>query len=781
MAAVDRLLDGATAGRGGHLVVSGPRGSGRTALVDAAAEGARARGLTVLRAAGTVSGHAVWDGLVEWPEPPPGHQGPGGAPRPKGTDPQTPPVVPAGAGPRLLVVDDIDRAGPAAVEIYRLLAFRADPGTALLVTTEEPLGAPPEVRLGGLTEQELAALAPGLSVDAVHALWLASGGLPGAALTLAGDLVGLPESTDPVLHLALTARSGTGFLDIDAGLVRLLETAAERPLNPVDRAQVLARLARELLGDASAAGRRRALADEALDLARAVGDPGSLAGVLDSRLHALWDPAAAGERLATASVIVEQARRAGDAETELRGVFWRFVALMEVGETVRAEAALMAYARTAEHVGDAEAAVVVSARQAMLATVRGRFDEAAVLAREAAARGRRVGLPDTERLAGSLRSAVAVLRGDVAELVDPWQAMARRLPGHFFEATAARLLVEAGRPVEAGLELERSLPAVLAGSGPRWLGAAADLSVVASRVGDPGAALALYEALTPYTGRLVVWGGANTVTGAVDDYLGRLALRLGLLDEAVRLLSTAMELERRIGALPWLAHTAAARADAMTARGAAGDGPAAEEHRSTARSIAERLGLDGLLASLAPPADDGRFVRDGDDWRLQSGAESVRLRDTRGMEYLRTLLASPGREIDALDLVAGGKGLPAPASDPVLDVTGRAAYQRHLRVLDEQLDAADRAGDPDRARAVTAERTRLLAELRRNAGLGGRPRPRTDEAERARVNATRALWTAVARIEAAAPLAGAHLRASLRTGSRFVYRPAPGGPARWIV
>lgn len=102
-------------------------------------------------------------------------------------------------------------------------------------------------------------------------------------------------------------------------------------------------------------------------------------------------------------------------------------------------------------------------------------------------------------------------------------------------------------------------------------------------------------------------------------------------------------------------------------------------------------------------------------------------------------------------------------------------------MLDDRLDAADRAGDVDAAAAVQAERAALLAELRRATGLGGRPRAHGDAAERARVGATRALWGTVRRIEAAAPLAGAHLRASLRTGRLMRYQPAPGGPGRWEV
>ena len=67
-----------------------------------------------------------------------------------------------------------------------------------------------------------------------------------------------------------------------------------------------------------------------------------------------------------------------------------------------------------------------------------------------------------------------------------------------------------GRAVEAALELERMLPLVLAGSGPRWLGAVADLAVVAVATGNTAAAEHLDAVLWPYRGQLVIWAGANT-------------------------------------------------------------------------------------------------------------------------------------------------------------------------------------------------------------------------------------------------------------------------------
>ncbi|MFD8033619.1 AAA family ATPase [Streptomyces sp. NPDC059717] len=742
------LLDRLRAGVSERLVITGPSGAGKTALLAAAAELAADRGIRIENA-----GDRARAGL---------------------------PTSPGRPGEPVLMLADTKTVEES--DLVGLGSQVSAAPRALLVAARKYTGSAAELRLGGLSGGEFAALVPGLPRDAVHALWLVSGGLPGPALRLSDRLSDLDGDVDPVVHLALVAPSHAQFLELDLGLVRLLESAAERPLAPADRARVLARLARELLADTSAAARRRDLADTALGLARGSGDPGTVAEVLDSRLHALWDPAATAERLATAEEIVAEARRAGDAAAECRGLFWRFVAHAEMGDLTAAEAALGAYVGAAEQAGRTDAHVVALARHAMLATIRGRFEEAEALAHQVLVAGRQAEVSDTERLAGSVRHQLAVVWGRAEARVEPWRRMARSLPGHFFEATAARSLLESGRDVEAGLELERLLPAVLAGTGPRWIGALADLAIVASRTGNLAAATDLYEALLPFRGRLVVWGGANTITGPVDDYLGHLAASLDRPDDALDHLGEAAGLSRRLGTLPWLARTLAARAEVLTRRGRPADRERASKDVDQARSIATRLGMDGLLDALAPApprADQWRWVADGQDWRLEAGAETARVPDGRGPRYLRALLVAPGAEIPALDLVAGGSGLAASSADPLLDDTARASYRRRLTMLDERLDAADRAGDVDAAATVQAERVALLAELRRSAGLGGRSRAHGNEAERARVSATRALWRTIERIESVAPLAGAHLRASLRTGRLMRYQPAPGGPGGW--
>jgi hypothetical protein len=270
LAVISRLLDDVCAGSSGLVVVTGPAGSGRTTMVDAAVGLAGARALSVVRVG---SGPAVWAQLA-------------------GS---------AHAVRTLIVVDDIDRAGP---EVADRLSGLSIGSSAVIVTASQALGVGVEVRLGPLTAAEIAAIAD-VDADTGEALWLVSSGLPGPARALAARL----DGSDPYTFLALHAPSRAEFLDVDDGLVRVIETAVERAGDDSDvRARLLARLASELLGDTLAAPRRRALADEALAAARRSGRPLTIAAVLDARLHALWDTRAVAERLTAASEIVALAQ-----------------------------------------------------------------------------------------------------------------------------------------------------------------------------------------------------------------------------------------------------------------------------------------------------------------------------------------------------------------------------------------------------------------------------------------------------------------------------------------
>ena len=487
------------------------------------------------------------------------------------------------------------------------------------------------------------------------------------------------------------------------------------------------------------------------------------------------------DRLAAASEIIDLARATGDGARERDGMFWRFVALMELARVAEAESALAAFHREAVAAGDMRAAVMATARQAMLANLRGRFDEATELIAYVAAEGQRARLADTYRVVASARGEITFYRGEHADpdILDQMQALARRLPGHFMEAGIAFWLVLMGRTDEAQTELERILPAVLAGSGPRQLGAAAGLAFVATQSGDDAAAAQLRAALLPYRGRLALFGGAGLCLGPVSLFTGLLATQLGLLDEAVRSLQQAIAFAEGAGALPCLALSLQAASRALSLRQAPGDREKASAYRARAQAIAARLGMSGTLRRRVAAPARWSLQRDGEDWLLQAGPEHTRLRDSRGLHYLRALLAAPGSDIPALDLAADGPGLTAPDAGPLLNAVARNAYRDRFHELDSQLAAADRAGNSIAAERIHNERQALAGELRRATGLAGRPRRTSADAERARVNVTRTVRAAIARIAKAAPVAGAHLDSSIRTGIMCRYQPAPGGPDSW--
>jgi tetratricopeptide (TPR) repeat protein len=778
------LLDQAAAGSGGLLGIVGGPGSGKSTLLAAVAADARRRGFDVLAGAPVPGrpGRLVWAQLLRE----------AGASEdvtsaflardaPLEMSPEVASLV--ASEPRLIVIDDLDVGGHDALHVLTVLAARlVASATAIVVTTNAPIGTGSQLVLRGLPAEDLATVIGQIGAEQQQAVWVSSRGMPGAARALAGQLSDLPPGRDPLVHLALNAVPRTEFLLVDDDLVRLLQRALARVADGDARARLLARLSRELLGDPGAASRRRELMDEALVRARDGGDGRTVAEVLDARLHALWDAAGAEDRLATASEITALARAAGDEGLERKGMFWRFIALMELARVDEAEMALVGFERAAQAGGDAEGSVIALSRHAMLAALRGRFPAVLALADQVEDQGRRVGLPDLDRLVAAVRGAVLreqAGRHEVETALETIYLVARRLPGHLYESTAARILSQLGRRDEAAAELQRLLPQALVASGPRWLGAMADLAVVAADTNNETAAAALYEALLAYRERLVIWGGANATDGPVSHYLGLLAGRLGQPDQAVAHLEQAVRLEERIGALPALAHTLAALSDALHARD--GEVRRVADVRRRAVELARRLDLTVLLDRLGASPEAWTLRRDGEGWLLEAGDERARLSEARGLHYLRALLAAPGRDVPALDLAAGGPGLTATPASPLLDAEAIAAYRRRIAELDAELAAAGRAGDASRAERAEQERAALVAEVRRGTGLGGRMRRTSTEAERARVNVTRTLRAALARIAHQAPKAGAHLEASIRTGLACRYDPTSGGPSGWNV
>jgi hypothetical protein len=187
-------------------------------------------------------------------------------------------------------------------------------------------------------------------------------------------------------------------------------------------------------------------------------------------------------------------------------------------------------------------------------------------------------------------------------------------------------------------------------------------------------------------------------------------------------------------------------------------------------------------ATLASPAV---LSDEGQAWIVRHGATTGRLRDAKGLRYLAELVAHPGTERHVLDLVDIVEGLPAEPgprrrdlgdAGEVLDATAKAAYRRRLEVLRQEIDDAEAIGDEARAVDLQAEAEALVAELARSMGLGGRDRRPSSAAERARVNVTRAIRAAIARVGEVSPELGQYLDRQVRTGFYCAYEPPAGAP-----
>lgn len=309
-----------------------------------------------------------------------------------------------------------------------------------------------------------------------------------------------------------------------------------------------------------------------------------------------------------------------------------------------------------------------------------------------------------------------------------------------------------------------------------------------------GAAAELEQIATTYRSRTLK-------NGALASH-GRLALAEGDFGRAIAALTAAV-MEWSGLRMPFEA--ASLRVVLADAQRAAGDAQAAQLELDAACRTFEELDAGPwcvlVRGTVHPPAakelqprpDSCVFRCEGDMRRLSYGGITMFVKDLKGMRYLERLLAEPGREFHALDLVAVERGAipvtagskrPADEGQPglqVFDAPARAAYRRRLAEVDEDIAEAEAHHDLERARLARADRQFLVDELARGVGLGGRARELGAGAERARVSATRALRYAIERITEHHPTLAAHLRHSIRTGTYFAYELDPAAVVEWKI
>jgi tetratricopeptide (TPR) repeat protein len=635
----------------------------------------------------------------------------------------------------------------------------------------------------------------------------------GAPETLARAALGYVTAGAPV-RLGLGGLILTGTVGEDTtGIPRLEQALAALPEGDSSlRAQVLARLATQLYPTGQTE-RQAILSEQAVGMARRLGDPQALMVAPHGRHWATLSPDHVDVRLANAAEMLDIAATVDDEEMAFLARHARLHAFLELCDVAGVDAELEAMAQIADRIRQPFYQWHIASMRAMRALLDGRLDEAERLARRTLDAGLRPSVHMTYMYEHALMIAIRWQQGRLGEWRERVRAHGDRYPSvaRWRDALAAAELADE-RTARSEVERHaRSGFADLARDG-LWILHLCALAEACVLIGDQQRAGQLYDLLLPYGERNAV--SLSTVPfGPVALRLGTLAALLERWEEAERHFEAAMERCSRLGARAVTARVLYERSRMLLARDDGGDHARAVELLGQAEAICRELDLPGISKRLTALTQTERpegvqsaagavFRREGDYWTLAYRGELARLRDAKGLRYLACLLRHPGRELHVLELVRQVEGSPAePAqglrradadaaalgrsrleeAEPLLDAQARQAYRRRLRELEEDLAEARSWNDPERAARAEAEMDALTAELAGAAGLGGRNRALATPAERARVSVTKATRTAIRTVGRQCPALGDHLAASVRTGRFCSYAPPGEAPPAWSL
>jgi DNA-binding SARP family transcriptional activator/tetratricopeptide (TPR) repeat protein len=390
----------------------------------------------------------------------------------------------------------------------------------------------------------------------------------------------------------------------DTKLVPFLEEAlAALPEEDSElRVRLLTRLAAGPLRDTLPSAPREQMSKAAVDMARRLRSPITLAYALEGRYHANWGTDVLENRLSIANELLQVASAAGDTERVYSAYDVRFCALLEAGDLPAAHRDHEAGSRLAYQLRQPAQLWESAVRRAQLALFEGRFRDADDAMHEALELGAPLQNANAE-LAFELQTyALRREQGRLNEVADAVQQAVDAYPAYpVWRYVLLDVLTELERTENAraalaacaadhfSLDLET-----------QWLFALSLLPEVCRYLEDVDAAAAVYELLRPYPRRNAVLF-AELSRGSVSRGLGILAATVADWNAAAGHFETALEMNAAMGARPWLAYTQYDYARMLLARGL-GDRDRARDLLRTADALSRELGMTGLAEKVAVQA-----------------------------------------------------------------------------------------------------------------------------------------------------------------------------------
>jgi DNA-binding SARP family transcriptional activator/tetratricopeptide (TPR) repeat protein len=418
------------------------------------------------------------------------------------------------------------------------------------------------------------------------------------ALRRAADIAERESWADQLARAALgfSGRFAWARASTDAALVPLLERAlaAVGEGDSYARVRLLARLAAAKRDD-PVREHRVGIAKEGVDIAERSGDPATLVYALEGYWVAVEGPDTADELLSVGERLIPLAGEIGDKEIVFAARDHRLNTLWSLADRAAIDVELDTLGALAADMRQPAQQWSVGTDLTMLALMEGRFDDAERLIAETLDRGQEA---ENWNALVSQRIALFVLRraqGRLGELEETISRSVHEYPALLrFRCALAHLYAELGRERETLAALDHLLSVDLGREylDAEWLFSMSLLPDPCALVGDEAGAGELYSLLLPYESRYAE-APVEGVFGSVARGLGVLATALGEFDKAERHFATALEIEERMRARPWLAHV---QHDLAAMRLARGDGDEASELLADAAATYRELGMDTWAA-----------------------------------------------------------------------------------------------------------------------------------------------------------------------------------------
>jgi hypothetical protein len=385
--------------------------------------------------------------------------------------------------------------------------------------------------------------------------------------------------------------------DVDVERIDAIERALEldHPPDPARRARLLALQAQELAWGPDFA-RRRALADEAVSLARDASDARTLAYVL----HAASYAHQSAETLELRAALAEEFSICAATLQDPALHFWMETNAVQVqgesGHLERAKAALERVQLIAEEIGQPTLTWVAAYITAGWELMRGDLAAAEHLVELAFQMGQEAGEPDAVLVYGAQLAYIRIYQGRADEMVAMLEQSVSANPlMAAWKAALGAVHAWLDRRPESAAILEEAVSDHFehVPPGPASSTALAAYADAAAQLGNSAAASILYELIEPWANQ-IVW---NNVIGYghARMWLGLLAAVLGRHEQADRHLEFACEFHKANEMPLWEARGHLGWAQALADRA---DAAGAREHATRALELSRANGY-GLFEEPA--------------------------------------------------------------------------------------------------------------------------------------------------------------------------------------